>query len=200
MYLAVLDASSLWDLSALDLIIKDLPSNLLDENNLFLVLCECIANAAMHGNAAALGFYARQRDDILLLSFFQAPPMDKMVAAVLMMAREGGLPDYTCELPGGLGFPILLRLAHRVTINAEQHQAASLVPSQSRKKAGVPSPQPQRTIAGEKNEAVSKEAHVLFKCLAKTQSPSTPRGGEEAKTWRYISNALVFAGEGEPRH
>ena len=120
MYLAVLDASSLWDLSALDLIIKDLPSHLLDENSLFLVLCECIANAAMHGNAAALGFYARQRDDILLLSFFQAPPMDKMVAAVLMMAREGGLPDYTCELPGGLGFPILLRLAHRVTINAER--------------------------------------------------------------------------------
>ena len=70
MYFAVLDSTALWDLTALDRIIKDFPSRLLDESNLFLVLCECIANAAMHGNAAALGFHARQRDDVLLLSFF----------------------------------------------------------------------------------------------------------------------------------
>ena len=33
--------------------------------------------------------------------------------------------------------------------------------------------------------------------MKKIVSPSTPLGGEEAKTWRYESNALVFAGEGE---
>ena len=39
---------------------------------------------------------------------------------VLKLAQQRALPDYTFDLPGGLGFPILLRLAHRVTINAER--------------------------------------------------------------------------------
>lgn len=120
LYIAVLDISALWDPEILDRIMLEFPQHLLPENDLYLALIECVANAAMHGNADALGFYARVREGMLLLSFYQTPPMDEIVTAVLEMARRGGLPDYTFDLPGGLGFPILLRLAHRVTISADR--------------------------------------------------------------------------------
>jgi hypothetical protein len=118
--MAVLDGSALWDPVSLDVITRDFPSRRLSDADLYLVLVECVANAALHGNAEALGFYARQREDILLLSFFQSPPMAEMVEAMLHLARRRGLPDYTCDLPGGLGFPILLRLASKVTINSNR--------------------------------------------------------------------------------
>jgi len=119
-YMAVMDGTALWDPAVLDVITGDFPPRLLPETNLYLALVECIANAALHGNAEALGLFARKRSGVLLISFFQTPPMAGIVVEVLRLARSGALPDYTCDLPGGLGFPILLRLAEKITISHDR--------------------------------------------------------------------------------
>lgn len=116
-YQAVLDDKSLWNSDIMETIVQDFPRGLLDESDIYLALTECIANAAIHGNALALGIYARKRRNLLLLSFYQYPCMSPMTGTMLSLARFGYLPDYANQAPGGLGFPILLRLARNVTIS-----------------------------------------------------------------------------------
>jgi hypothetical protein len=120
LYMAVMDNPAMWDPLTLDKIVKEFPSRLLAKNEIYLLLVECVANAAVHAKAESLAFYARRREKVLLLSFYQSPPMSEAVVTVLEKARAGTLPDYACDLPGGLGFPILLRLAEGVTITSDR--------------------------------------------------------------------------------
>lgn len=119
LYSAILDRQALWDSTTIDKILADFPPGHIEESDLFLILAECIANAVLHGQAEALGFHARERNGVLLLSFFQIPAMLGRVGVVLSLARSGQIRECTTELPGGLGFPILLRLVHNITISTD---------------------------------------------------------------------------------
>jgi hypothetical protein len=120
LYMVVMDNPAMWDPATLDAIVKEFPKRLLTKNELYLLLVECVANAAVHAKAEALVFFARRRKKVLLLSFYQSPPMGEEVLSVLEKARAGVLPDYVFDLPGGLGFPILLRVAESVTITSDR--------------------------------------------------------------------------------
>ncbi len=114
-YSAIMDRESLWDPKTIEKILKNFPKHYIEEGDFFLILAECIANSVLHGQAEALGFHTRERHGIVLFSFFQIPPMQPRIKKVLTMAREGRLRECSEELPGGLGFPILMRLVHRIT-------------------------------------------------------------------------------------
>ena len=116
-YSAMFDRTALWDPATIDKILESFPKGLVDESDLFLILAECIANSVLHGQAEVLGFHARLRAGVVLLSFYQIPRMQERVSVVLGMARNGQIKECAAELPGGLGFPILLRLVHRITIS-----------------------------------------------------------------------------------
>lgn len=118
-YSILLDREALWNPASIDTIIGGFPRGHLEEADFFLILAECIANAVLHGQAKALGFHARKRSGLLLLSFYQMPPMQPRINAVLTLAREGRIKDCTEDLPGGLGFPILMRLVHRITVSSD---------------------------------------------------------------------------------
>lgn len=122
LYCAKFDNKALWDPATIDKVIDAFPKNLVDESDLFLVLAECIANAVLHGQAQALGFHARRREGVVLLSFFQIPPMQPRVGVVLNLAKSGRICDCIAEIPGGLGFPILTKLAHRITISCDSNR------------------------------------------------------------------------------
>lgn len=119
LYAAIMDRQALWDPSTIDKVMESFPKGHIEESDLFLILAECIANAVLHGQAEALGFHARERNGVLLLSFFQIPPMMSRIANVLALARAGNIRECTEEMPGGLGFPILLRLVYRITISTD---------------------------------------------------------------------------------
>ena len=116
-YSAMFDRTALWDPATIDRVLESFPKGLVDESDLFLILAECIANSVLHGQAEVLGFHARMRAGVVLLSFYQIPKMQERVSLVLGMARSGMIKECAAELPGGLGFPILLRLVHRITIS-----------------------------------------------------------------------------------
>lgn len=120
---ALLDEAAIWDPASLDRIVACFPRGLLNEADLYLVLTECLSNATLHGKATALGIVARNCHSVLLLSFWQFPPMPARIHAVLERARKGRLPDCDAAPPSGLGFPILTRLARRVTVS---HDCARL--------------------------------------------------------------------------
>ncbi|MGE4352345.1 MAG: hypothetical protein AB7E52_09185 [Bdellovibrionales bacterium] len=117
LYAALFDRQALWDPATIDRVIDSFPKGVIQESDLFLILAECMANAVLHGQAEALGFHVRQRAGVTLLSFYQIPAMQGRVGIVLALARSGQIRECTTELPGGLGFPILLRLVHRITIS-----------------------------------------------------------------------------------
>lgn len=117
MYAALMDRQALWDPSTIEKILASFPKGCVEEGDLFLILAECTANAVLHGQAEALGFHARQRGRIVLLSFYQIPAMMGRIAIVLSMARNGNVKECTEDVPGGLGFPILLKLVHNITIS-----------------------------------------------------------------------------------
>lgn len=119
LYAALMDRTALWDPDTIEKIIEAFPVGYVDRSELFLILAECIANAVLHGQAEALGFSARERRGVCLLTFLQYPPMMARIAIVLSLARSGNIRECTEELPGGLGFPILLRIAHRITISTD---------------------------------------------------------------------------------
>jgi len=121
-YSAMFDRTALWDPTTIDKVLESFPKGLVDESDLFLVLAECIANAVLHGQAEVLGFHARMRSGVVLLSFFQVPKMQQRVGLVLNMAKNGQIKECAAELPGGLGFPILLRLVHRITISNDYNK------------------------------------------------------------------------------
>ncbi len=116
-YSALFDRQALWDPATIERVLASFPKGRVDESDLFLILAECIANSVLHGQAEMLGFHARERLGVLLLSFYQMPPMQERVGIVLNMARDGQIRECTSELPGGLGFPILLKIAHKITIS-----------------------------------------------------------------------------------
>ncbi|MCL2468867.1 MAG: hypothetical protein FWF24_01365 [Alphaproteobacteria bacterium] len=116
-YKALFDKQALWDPATIDRVLQSFPQGLIDETDLFLILAECIANAVLHGQAEILGFHARKRGSVLLLSFYQIPAMQMRVGIVLSLARAGQIRECTAEIPGGLGFPILLRLVDKITIS-----------------------------------------------------------------------------------
>ena len=119
LYAALMDRQALWDPKTIEKVLATFPKDYIDEADLFLILAECTANAVLHGQAEALGFHARERHGVLLLSFFQIPPMMGRIALVLSLARSGNIKECTEELPGGLGFPILLKLVYRITISTD---------------------------------------------------------------------------------
>lgn len=116
---ALFDRAALWDPATIDKVIGAFPKGHIDEPDLFLVLAECMANSVLHGQAEVLGFHARRRSGVLLLSFYQIPAMQSRVGVILSLARSGRIRECTTELPGGLGFPILLRLAQKITITSD---------------------------------------------------------------------------------
>ena len=118
-YAAILDEAALWDPGTLDDIVRDFPTGLLSDGDLFLVLSECFANAALHGRAQSLSLSARKRGNLLLLSFRQMPPMLGRVAISLSLARHALKEAKSCDLESGLGFPILLRLARNATLTLD---------------------------------------------------------------------------------
>jgi len=122
LYSAVFDRTALWDPTTIDKVLESFPKGYIDESDLFLVLAECIANSVLHGQAEILGFHARVRSNVLLLSFFQMPHMQERVGLVLGLAKSGQIKECAAELPGGLGFPILLRLVHRITISNDYNK------------------------------------------------------------------------------
>lgn len=118
-YSLFMDREALWNPATIDVILQEFPRNLIEEADLFLILAECIANAVLHGQAKALGLFARKRSGVLLLSFYQIPPLLPRIHMVLRMATEGKTKDLTDTLPGGMGFPILLRIAKRITVTSD---------------------------------------------------------------------------------
>lgn len=116
-YSILMDREALWNPASIDTITNEFPHGHFATGDLFLVLAECIANAVLHGQAKALGFYARKRAGLLLLSFYQMPIMQPRILSVLKLAREGKIKECAEDLPGGLGFPILMRLVHRITVS-----------------------------------------------------------------------------------
>lgn len=119
LYAVAMDRQALWDPATIEKVLQSFPKELVDESDLFLILAECMANAVLHGQAEALGFYARERNGLLLLSFYQIPRMLNRVSLVLSMARKGNIKDFSRDLPGGLGFPILLKLVRQITISTD---------------------------------------------------------------------------------
>jgi len=119
LYAAVMDEPALWDPSTLEGIIEVFPRDLLPEADLFLILSECFANAALHGRAQALGLCVRKRGPVLMMSFQQNPPMIGRVAIALSIARTAIMDKKSCDLESGLGFPILFRLAYNVSISLD---------------------------------------------------------------------------------
>ena len=122
-YSLFMDREALWNPATIDMILHEFPRGLVDEADLFLILAECIANAVMHGQAKALGLFVRKRSGVLLLSFYQIPALLPRIHMVLKMAAAGKTKDLTDTLPGGMGFPILLRITRRITVS---HDATSL--------------------------------------------------------------------------
>ena len=121
MFIALMDKEAMWDPKTMDLIVKEFPPNYIVEADLYLILAECIANATLHGDAEALCIHARQRANVFLLSFFQIPPMLELVPALLSQSHKNRRSDESgLDLPGGLGFPILLRIAHYGTITTDR--------------------------------------------------------------------------------
>lgn len=118
-YSAIFDRQALWDPATIDKIIAAFPKNLIDEGELFLILAESIANAVLHGQAEVFGLHARKRGGVVLISFMQEPAMQNRVGAVLALAKQGKIREQAANLPGGLGFPILLKLAHKITISPD---------------------------------------------------------------------------------
>jgi len=118
-YGALFDRQSLWDPATIEAVIKSFPPGHVDEANLFLVLAECIANAVLHGQAEILGFFARRRGPMVLLTFAQVPPMQTRVRQVLSMAKAGQIRECGLEVPGGLGFPILLKITRKISISPD---------------------------------------------------------------------------------
>lgn len=116
-YSAMFDRHALWDPATIERVLSAFPKGHIDESDLFLILAECIANSVLHGQAEMLGFHARERLGVLLLSFYQIPAMQERISLVLSMARHGQIRECTNELPGGLGFPIMLKIAHKITIS-----------------------------------------------------------------------------------
>lgn len=119
LYAALMDRQALWEPMTIQKILETFPKGYIEEGDLFLILAECTANAVLHGQADALGFHARKRAGVFLMSFYQIPPMMGRIAIVLSMARAGNVKECTEDLPGGLGFPILLKLVHNITISLD---------------------------------------------------------------------------------
>ncbi len=119
LYAALMDRQALWDPATIEKILAAFPKGRIEESDLFLMLAECTANAVLHGQAEALGFHARERHGVLLLSFFQIPPMMSRIKDVLALAQTGTLRDCADDLPGGLGFPILFKLVHKMTVSCD---------------------------------------------------------------------------------
>lgn len=120
LYAAIMDNTALNDPQTLDTIAQDFPTGLLPLEDVYLLLVECVANAVCHGDAEALGLCARRRGDVLLVSIYQLPALPAPVKAALARGRTGWLPNYEEDAPGGLGFPILLRLCHGITLAHDQ--------------------------------------------------------------------------------
>lgn len=120
LYAAVMDNAALYDPQTLDTIAREFPSGLLPLEDVYLLLVECIANAVCHSNAEALGLCARRRGNVLLINFLQIPSLPPPAKAALARGRTGWLPDYNNDATGGLGFPILLRLCHGITLAHDQ--------------------------------------------------------------------------------
>ncbi|MGE0108309.1 MAG: hypothetical protein AB7S81_00890 [Bdellovibrionales bacterium] len=118
-YAAMMDNNAMWDPVTIEKILHDFPEGYVEEADLFLVLTECIANAALHGQAKTLGLAVRERAGIVLFSFVQFPPMHSRITVVLHMARKGQLRQTAEDLPGGLGFPILINLARNITVSGD---------------------------------------------------------------------------------
>jgi hypothetical protein len=116
-YKAIFDRHALWDPATIEKVLQSFPKGKIEEGDLFLILTECIANSVLHGQAEALGLHARDRGQVILLSFNQIPPLQNRVREILDMARKGIHTQPPADIPGGLGFPILVRLAHKITIS-----------------------------------------------------------------------------------
>ncbi len=121
-YKAVIDNKALWDEATLEALASELPALLNDGGDMYLLLAECVANAAMHARAEHLVLYARRRGRVALLTFYQKPPLGEAAARRLAKARRGGLPDYWRDAPGGFGFPIVARLSRNVTLSHDRHK------------------------------------------------------------------------------
>lgn len=119
-YMALMDEAAIWDATVLDDMVLEFPKGHIPESDLFLALTECVANAALHGRAEAFGVYARRRGGILLISFFQLPPMIDKLVFILALAKNRNFPECAGESDGGLGFPILLKLVHRITLSSDR--------------------------------------------------------------------------------
>jgi len=116
-YCETFERETLWDQKTIENILFEFPKGYIGEADLFLILTECIANAILHGQAKELTITAIERHGIILLSFKQSPKMLGRVAIILSLAKSGKIEECTSKLPGGLGFPILLRLVHKITIS-----------------------------------------------------------------------------------
>lgn len=118
-YWAAFNRNELWNPNTIEKILHDFPKGYIDEGDLFLIVTECVANAVLHGQVEELCLTGRLRHGVLLLSFQQVPKLQNRLATVLSLARSGhiGHDNHASDLPGGLGFPILLRLVHRITLN-----------------------------------------------------------------------------------
>lgn len=119
LYSVTHDRDALWDPKTIETMLFEFPKSYMEESELFLILTECVANAVLHGQAKELTFTAKERSGTLLLSFKQEPKMLQRVAVVLSLARQGNIEECTAALPGGLGFPILVRLTRRITMSQD---------------------------------------------------------------------------------
>lgn len=120
LYVKLLDRTAMWDPQTLDRLVEEFPTTMLGADDLYLLLAECISNAAEHGRADVLIFSARKKNRLLQLSFYQDPPLTDQVGALLAKARANDPQEYIDHAEGGLGFPILLRMAYNVTLSGDR--------------------------------------------------------------------------------
>lgn len=118
-YLASLDEAALLNAQTVEFLEKDLPK-IQPPENLFLILIESIANAVLHGKAKEMAISVRQRNQIFLVSFYQSTPLPPAVQSAINQGRMGApLPSKQLE-PGGLGFPIILKICRNLTLSQDR--------------------------------------------------------------------------------
>lgn len=110
----------LWRPELIDEIADQLPTRWLTRADMLLLLVEVIANAAIHGKTTQLCVRARVRHPFLLISFQQDTPLHNDTSRALTLAKANLPADEMSELPYGLGFRIMVKLAHRVTLSPDR--------------------------------------------------------------------------------
>lgn len=117
---AVYGNTDLWRPELIEEIADQLPAHWMARQDLLLLIVEVIANAAIHGKAARLTVTARARHTMAVVAFRQEIPLEPQAFHALQVAKDLPVTQAALDLPYGLGFRVMVKLAHRVTLSLDR--------------------------------------------------------------------------------